>query len=429
MEENLFRIISVDAIQVLDSRGDPTIEVSVRTYGGSGRAIAPAGASKSIHEAVELRDNDPNVFRGRSVYRAVDIVRNTISQALIGLDSRRQRYIDRILIEIDGTPNKSRIGGNTTTAVSLAVLKAAADTYRVPVFRYVGGIKAIKIPIPMMNIVNGGVHAGNNLAFQEFMIVPLKFESFSRALRAGVEIYKNLKDILKSRYGINAVNVGDEGGYAPPMSRVEEALQVLKEAVEKTKYSFGEEVFISIDAAASQFYDEESGRYKIDGREIEPEELLEFYLDLSDRYKLLSIEDPFHEESIEYFSKLVSSLKKTLVVGDDHLSTNVKRLEKSIEKRSVTAALVKVNQVGTFTETREFVDLARRSRLYTIMSHRSGDTEDNVLSHLAVGLETDFIKTGAPARSERVAKYNELLRIESFLGDEALYQGSVIKIW
>ncbi|MEM3662921.1 MAG: phosphopyruvate hydratase, partial [Sulfolobales archaeon] len=189
MEENLFRIISVDAIQVLDSRGDPTIEVSVRTYGGSGRAIAPAGASKSIHEAVELRDNDPNVFRGRSVYRAVDIVRNTISQALIGLDSRRQRYIDRILIEIDGTPNKSRIGGNTTTAVSLAVLKAAADTYRVPVFRYVGGIKAIKIPIPMMNIVNGGVHAGNNLAFQEFMIVPLKFESFSRALRAGVEIY------------------------------------------------------------------------------------------------------------------------------------------------------------------------------------------------------------------------------------------------
>lgn len=428
MDESLFRIIEVDALQVLDSRGDPTIEVVIRTSGGFGRAIAPAGASRSVHEAVEMRDNDPKLFRGRSVYKAVEIIRTIVSQALVGVDVRRQRYIDRILVELDGTPTKSRVGGNTTTATSLAALKAAADTYRVPVFRYIGGLRARVIPVPMMNLINGGVHAGNNLSFQEFMVVPLKFESFSEALRAGVEIYKSLKDVLKNRYGASAVNVGDEGGYAPPMRRVEEALQALREAVEKSGYSFGEEIFVSIDAAASQFYIETTGRYRVDDKELSADELLDLYMDLADRYKLLSIEDPFFEEDIDSFSKLVSSLKKTLVVGDDHLSTNVKRLTRSIERRSVSAALVKINQIGTFSEASDFVELAKRNNLYTIMSHRSGDSEDNVLSHLAVGLETEFIKTGAPARSERTSKYNELLRIERFLGEEAVYRGGILKI-
>ncbi|MEZ0290578.1 MAG: phosphopyruvate hydratase [Sulfolobales archaeon] len=428
MDESLFRIIEVDALQVLDSRGDPTIEVVIRTSGGFGRAIAPAGASRSVHEAVEMRDNDPKLFRGRSVYKAVEIIRTIVSQALVGVDVRRQRYIDRILVELDGTPTKSRVGGNTTTATSLAALKAAADTYRIPVFRYIGGLRARVIPVPMMNLINGGVHAGNNLSFQEFMVVPLKFESFSEALRAGVEIYKSLKDVLKNRYGASAVNVGDEGGYAPPMRRVEEALQALREAVEKSGYSFGEEIFVSIDAAASQFYIETTGRYRVDDKELSADELLDLYMDLADRYKLLSIEDPFFEEDIDSFSKLVSSLKKTLVVGDDHLSTNVKRLTRSIERRSVSAALVKINQIGTFSEASDFVELAKRNNLYTIMSHRSGDSEDNVLSHLAVGLETEFIKTGAPARSERTSKYNELLRIERFLGEEAVYRGGILKI-
>lgn len=428
MDESLFRIIEVDALQVLDSRGDPTIEVVIRTSGGFGRAIAPAGASRSVHEAVEMRDNDPKLFRGRSVYKAVEIIRTIVSQALVGVDVRRQRYIDRILVELDGTPTKSRVGGNTTTATSLAALKAAADTYRIPVFRYIGGLRARVIPVPMMNLINGGVHAGNNLSFQEFMVVPLKFESFSEALRAGVEIYKSLKDVLKNRYGASAVNVGDEGGYAPPMRRVEEALQALREAVEKSGYSFGEEIFVSIDAAASQFYIETTGRYRVDDKELSADELLDLYMDLADRYKLLSIEDPFFEEDIDSFSKLVSSLKKTLVVGDDHLSTNVKRLIRSIERRSVSAALVKINQIGTFSEASDFVELAKRNNLYTIMSHRSGDSEDNVLSHLAVGLETEFIKTGAPARSERTSKYNELLRIERFLGEEAVYRGGILKI-
>ncbi len=428
MERELFEIVSVDALQVLDSRGDPTIEVVVNTRGGSGRAIAPAGASRGAHEAFELRDNDPRIFRGKSVYRAVENVKRFIEPVLRGLDSREQRYIDNTLIKLDGTPNKSRLGGNTITATSLAVLKAAADTYRMPLFRYIGGLRARKLPVPMMNIINGGVHAGNNLSFQEFMIVPVKFNSFSDALRAGVEIYKTLKDILKSRYGAQAINVGDEGGYAPPLSRVEEALKLLVEAINKSGYSFAEEVYISIDAAASQFYEKERDKYLVDGKEISPEELLDLYLRLADEYKLLSIEDPFYEEDFENFSKLTNSLKRTRVVGDDHLTTNIERLKRSIEKRSVSSVLVKINQIGTFSETLDFVKLSKEHNLLVIISHRSGDTEDNAIAHLAVGLDSEFIKTGAPARSERTSKYNELLRIEHYLGDESVFSGSLLKI-
>ena len=428
MERELFEIVSADALQVLDSRGDPTIEVIVNTRGGSGRAIAPAGASRGAHEAYELRDEDPKIFRGRSVYKAVDIVRRVIEPALKGLDSREQRYIDYILIRLDGTPNKSVLGGNTTTATSLAVLKAAADTYKMPLFRYIGGLRARVLPIPMMNIINGGVHAGNNLSFQEFMIVPLRFHRFSDALRAGVEIYKTLKDLLKSRFGAQAVNVGDEGGYAPPLSKVEDALKLLVEAIEKTGYVFAEEVYVSIDAAASQFYLEDRDKYLVDGREISPDELLDLYMRLADEYKLLSIEDPFYEEDFERFSKLTNSLRRTKVVGDDHLTTNIERLKKSIEKRSVSSVLVKINQIGTFSETQDFVRLSKEHGLRVIISHRSGDSEDNSIAHLAVGLESEFIKTGAPARSERTSKYNELLRIEYYLGDEALFAGELMKI-
>ncbi|MCI4457126.1 MAG: phosphopyruvate hydratase [Desulfurococcaceae archaeon] len=426
--DDLFRIKDVDALQVLDSRGDPTIEVAVITEGGFGRAIAPSGASRGTHEAYELRDNNPEVYRGRSVYKAVENVKNFVKPILIGLDSRDQRYIDELLIKTDGTENKSRLGGNVTTAVSLAVLKAAADTYKMPVFRYIGGLRSFKIPIPMMNIINGGVHAGNRLSFQEFMIVPIKFLRFSDALRAGVEIYKILKDVIKSKYGASAVNVGDEGGYSPPLSKTEDALKLLTEAVERSRYSLGEEVFISLDCAASQFYVRDKDVYEVDDKKLSAEELLEFYLYLIDQYKIFSIEDPFHEDDYENFSRLVSKVKNTKIVGDDLLTTNIKRLEKSIERKSVTAALVKINQIGTFTETINFVELAKRNNLITIMSHRSGDSEDNILSHLAVGLDAEFIKTGAPARSERTAKYNELLRIEHYLNDEAVYHGSIIKI-
>ena len=428
MREELFEIRLVDALQVLDSRGDPTIEVIVATRGGVGRAIAPAGASRGAHEAWELRDGDPKKFHGRSVYRAIEVVKKYIDPSLRGIDSRLQREIDNKLISMDGTPNKSRLGGNTTTATSLAVLKAAADTYRIPVFRYLGGLRAKRLPIPMMNIINGGVHAGNNLAFQEFMIVPLRFRSFSDALRAGVEIYKTLKEILKQRYGASAINVGDEGGYAPPLSRVEDALKLLAEAISRAGYVLAEEVYISIDAAASQFYDENKSKYVVDGREYSSEELLDLYLRLADEYKLLSIEDPFHEEDFESFSKLTNSLKRTRVVGDDHLTTNINRLRESLAKRSVSSVLVKINQIGTFSEAQDFVRLAKDNNLFTIVSHRSGDSEDNIIAHIAVGLESEFIKTGAPARSERTSKYNELLRIEHYLGEEAEYFGDKLKL-
>ncbi len=409
----------VDAIQVLDSRGDPTVEAIVKTKKGLGRAIAPSGASKSAFEAAELRDGDPRIYKGMSVLRAVDNIKRYIAPALLGLDSRMQRDIDRKLLQIDGTPNKSRLGGNATTAVSLANLKAAADTANMPLFAYIGGLSAREIPVPMMNLINGGAHAGNELSFQEFLIVPTGFDSFSEALRAGVEIYKTLKDLLRERYGKGSINVGDEGGFAPPMKSVYEALDMLESSISKSGYSCGGDVFLALDVAASQIYRE--GFYIVDGKRFSKGEMIDFIEELSSRYPLLSIEDPLEESDLEGFSELRKKLKKTIVVGDDLLSTNVTRLRKAVEKGSVGGAIMKINQVGTFTEAMEFSQEAARSGVMVITSHRSGDSEDTSISHIAVGLRTQLIKTGAPARGERTSKYNELLRIEHYLGSEARY--------
>jgi len=417
--EDLFEIIGVDALQVLDSRGDPTVEAIVRTRGGVGRAIAPSGASRSSYEAYDLRDGDPKIYRGRSVFRAVENIRKHVAPALIGLDSRMQRYIDKKILEIDGTPNKSRLGGNATTTISIAVLKAASDTVGEPLFIYIGGLGARDLPIPMMNLINGGAHAGNELSFQEFLIVPTGFDRFSEALRAGVEVYKVLKDLLKEMYGASSINVGDEGGFAPPMRSIYQALDILVKAISKSGYTPGGDIYLAIDAAASQIYDR--GVYRVDGKTLSRDEMIDLFVDIASRYPLLSIEDPLEENDFEGFSKLSQMLKKTIVVGDDLLSTNVERLRIALEKGSIGGAIMKVNQAGTYSEAADFAREAMRRGVLVITSHRSGDTEDTAISHIAVGLGTPLIKTGAPARGERTSKYNELLRIEHYLGGEARY--------
>ncbi len=427
---NPFIIKSVDALQVLDSRGDPTVEVVVETVGGGiGRAIAPAGASRGRYEAVEVRDGDLTKFKGRSVLRAVSNVVNYIAPAIQGMDSRKQRDIDRVMMQVDGTPNKSRLGANAIIATSLAVAKAAADTAGLPLFQYLGGVNAKVLPIPMLNIINGGVHAGNELAVQEFMIVPIGFDTFSDAIRAAVEIYKELKSILKSKYGASAVNVGDEGGYAPPMKLVREAIEALVTAIKNCGYDLEKQVRISLDAAASQFYDEERKVYRIDGMELSADKLLEYWKNLAIEYRLFSIEDPFHEESFDYFTSLRKELKdSTIVVGDDITVTNVDRLRKAIEQSALSGVIVKPNQIGTLSETLDFINLAKAHKIYTIISHRSGESEDNTIAHIAVAVGGPFIKTGAPARGERTAKYNELLRIEKFLGGDAVYAGKILQL-
>ncbi len=417
--ENIYVIEYIDAIQVLDSRGDPTVEAIVKTKKGIGRAISPSGASRSSFEAYELRDGDPKIYRGRSVLRAVDNIRRYVAPALVGLDSRMQRDIDQKLIQIDGTPNKSRLGGNATTAVSLANLKAAADTAGMPLYAYIGGLSAREIPVPMMNLINGGAHAGNELSFQEFLIVPTGFDSFSEALRAGVEVYKTLKDLLKEKYGKSSINVGDEGGFAPPMRSIYEALDMLEKAISKSGYSCGDDIYLALDIAASQIY--RDGFYIVDDKRLSKGEMIDLIVDLSSRYPLLSIEDPLEENDLEGFSDLRKRLGKTVVVGDDLLSTNKERLRKAIEAGAVGGAIMKINQAGTFTEAMDFAQEAMRSGVIVITSHRSGDTEDTSISHIAIGLKTQLVKMGAPARGERTSKYNEILRIEHYLGGEARY--------
>ncbi len=429
MLANPFLIKEVHALQVLDSRGDPTIEVVVITTGGGvGRAIAPAGASRGKYEAVEIRDGDPHVFKGRSVRRAIENVRNYLGPAIQGLDVRRQREIDTVMIHIDGTPNKSRIGANAMIATSLAVAKAAADTAKLPLFQYLGGARSRVLPVPMLNIINGGAHAGNELAIQEFMIVPLGFDTFSEALRAAVEVYKELKTVIKERYGASAVNVGDEGGYAPPMRLSEEALNALETAIKRAGYTPGGDIYLALDAAASQFYDEERGVYRVDGKELNRGALLEYWLELVERHPIISIEDPFYEEDFDAYAELRAKLgSKVFIVGDDLTVTNTKRLTIAIEKKAVSAVIVKPNQIGTLSETLDFIELAKQNGIATILSHRSGESEDTSIAHIAVAVGGPFIKTGAPCRGERTAKYNELLRIEDYLGGEAIYAAKLLK--
>ncbi|WP_456435935.1 phosphopyruvate hydratase [Methanopyrus sp.] len=414
------RIASVKAREVLDSRGEPTVEVEVELEDGTvGRAMVPSGASTGTYEALELRDGDDR-YGGKGVRRAVRNVEEIIAPEIEGLDATSQSDIDRMMIELDGTENKSHLGANAILGVSLAVARAAAKSLGIPLYRYLGGPTARRLPVPFMNVINGGEHAGNELDFQEHIIVPHGFESFSEALRAGVETYHVLGELLEEEYGPIATNVGDEGGYAPPMKDMMEPLDVLVEAIEEAGYAPGREIALALDAAASEFYDEDSGTYRAYGQKYTRDELIDVYKDLVSQYPIVSIEDPLHEEDFRGFAKITEELgDKIQIVGDDLFVTNPNRLRKGIEMGAANALLLKVNQIGTLTEAMEAGELALHHGYGVMVSHRSGDTEDPFIADLAVALGCGQIKNGAPARSSRTAKYNQLLRIEEDLAGTA----------
>jgi len=418
-----FVIDRVWALQVLDSRGDPTVEVVVTTKGGGvGRGIAPAGASRGSREALELRDGGRK-YLGRGVEKAVEAVNKYIAPAIIGMSSYRFREVDRRMIEVDGTPNMSRLGANATTATSFAVLNAAANTEGLPLFEFLGGRRSRLLPTPLMNVINGGAHAGNELSFQEFMIVPVGASTFSEALRVAVEVYKTLKGYLKEVYGPMATNVGDEGGFAPPMKSVREALEALVKAVTRAGYEVGKDVLLALDVAASQIY--RDGKYVVDRSEMTAEELLELYLRLAEEFPIASIEDPFAEDQPRYFKELRDKLKgRSLVIGDDLTVTRAELVSEYFLGGVIDGTIIKVNQVGTFTEAERSITTLKELGGRAIISHRSGESEDTTIAHIAVAYEIGLIKTGAPARGERTSKYNELLRIEDYLSGDAIYAGS-----
>ena len=417
-------ILDVHARQILDSRGNPTIEVDVVTDGGAkGRAAVPSGASTGEYEAVELRDGGKE-YLGKSVLKAVENVNDIIAEEIIGMNVFDQNLIDKVLIELDGTSNKSKLGANAILGVSLAVAKAAAAELGLPLFRYVGGVSANNLPVPMMNIINGGSHSDAPIAFQEFMIMPIKAESFSHALQMGAEIFHNLKKVLHDR-GLSTA-VGDEGGFAPTFKGTEDAIETIKKAVEKAGYKFGEEVKIALDCASSEFY--ENGVYdytKFEGEKGEKRtsaEQVAYLTKLVNKYPIISIEDGMDENDWEGWKQLTEAIgDRVQLVGDDLFVTNVERLERGIAQGVANSILIKVNQIGTLTETIAAVDMAHRAGYTSIMSHRSGETEDNTIADLAVALNTRQIKTGSASRSDRMAKYNQLLRIEEELGEVAYY--------
>ncbi len=414
------RIKDIRARQILDSRGNPTVEVTVLLEGGaSGSFSVPSGASKGEKEALELRDGG-RWLQGKGVLKAVRNVNEVIRPALIGIEATSQQYIDGIMLDLDGTPNKSRLGANAILGVSVGVAKAAANGLGIPLYRYIGGVTPRTLPVPFMNVLNGGVHAGNMLAIQEFMIVPTGFESFREALFAGVEVYMELRKQLMRKYGRTAVNVGDEGGFAPPMSKTEEALDALTQAIEEMGYTG--EVMLALDCAANEFYSD--GKYKVDGRELSPSELMDLYVELVDRYPIVSLEDPFMDEDWDSLAELTRKLGGRIqIVGDDYFATNPEYLRKGIEAGAANALLLKVNQIGTLSEALEAASLAFRHGYSVMVSHRSGETTDDFIADLSVALNSGQIKTGAPARGERVAKYNRLLEIEEELGPTALFSG------
>jgi enolase len=414
----LFTIEHIHAREILDSRGNPTIEVDIETESGFGRASVPSGASTGTNEALELRDKDKR-YLGKGVTKAVNNVNNELQEALLGMDVRDQREIDGIMIELDGTENKSRLGANAILGVSLAVAHAAADSIGISLYRYLGGTNAFMLPVPTMNVINGGKHAGNELAIQEFMLQPGGAKTFSEALRMGAETYHTLGAILVKKYGNSAVNVGYEGGYAPPLKSTNDALDALVSAIEEAGYN--KKITIGLDSAATEFY--KDGKYKVDGKKFSSGELVEFYSDLVKTYPILSIEDPFEEESFEDFAELTKKLKDTIIIGDDLFVTNVKRLEQGIKMKAGNALLLKVNQIGTLSEAFDAARLAQKNRFKVIVSHRSAETEDVTIADISVAIGAELIKTGAPARSERNAKYNQLLRIEEELGKAALFVG------
>lgn len=416
-------IIDIYAREVLDSRGNPTVEVEVYTEAGAmGSAIVPSGASTGVHEAVELRDNDEKRFLGKGVETAVDNVNLEIADELVGWDVFDQAGIDNYLIELDGTENKSRLGANAILGVSLAVAKAAADENGQRLFEYIGGVNGKTLPVPMMNILNGGQHADNNVDIQEFMIMPVGGENFKESLRMGTEVFHNLKNVLKSRKLNTAV--GDEGGFAPNLESNEEALQTIVEAIKKAGYEPGKDVMIAIDAAASEFY--EDGKYNMAGDNAvrSSDEMIEYYKNLVEKYPIISIEDGLAEDDWDGWKKLTKELgSKIQLVGDDLFVTNVKRLQKGIEMGICNSILIKLNQIGTLTETLDSIELAKRHGYTAVISHRSGETEDTTIADVAVATNAGQIKTGSTSRTDRICKYNQLLRIEDMLESTAVYDG------
>lgn len=424
-------ISTIHAREVLDSRGNPTVEVDVfLESGASGRAAVPSGASTGIYEAVELRDNDKSRYLGKGVKKAVENVNTIISEALEGAYALDQKAIDQRLIKLDGSDNKSRLGANAILGVSLAVAKAAAQEVGLPLYQYVGGVGACTMPIPMMNILNGGAHADNKIDIQEFMVMPIGAESFSEALRMGVEIFHQLKSVLQAKG--HSTNVGDEGGFAPNLGSNEEAIEYVLEAIEKAEYKPGKDVWIALDAASSEFYNKEKNKYIFEstGKEMSSDELVQYWKEWTEKYPIISIEDGLDEDDWEGWKKLTQEIgDKVQLVGDDLFVTNTKRLVKGVEKGIANSILIKVNQIGTLTETIEAVQMATRNGFTSVMSHRSGETEDYTIADLAVALNCGQIKTGSASRSDRIAKYNQLIRIEEELGKSAVYLGENLSFY
>jgi len=419
----------IHARQILDSRGNPTLEVDVFTSnGGFGRAAVPSGASTGIHEAVELRDLDKGIYMGKGVLKAVDNVNNILANELRGMQVLNQRDIDQLMIQMDGTENKSKLGANAILGVSLACAKAAAHETGIPLFSYIGGVKANTLPVPMMNILNGGSHADNKIDIQEFMVMPFGAESFSDALRMGTEVFHHLKSVLKSK-GMST-NVGDEGGFAPALGSNDEAIEVVLKAIESAGYKPGVDMWIALDAAASEFYSEKSKKYTFEstGDIMGSEELVDFWKTWVSKYPIISIEDGLAEDDWSGWKSLSNAIgDKCQLVGDDLFVTNTKRLQKGINESIANSILIKVNQIGTLSETIDAVNLASNNGYTSVMSHRSGETEDNTIADLAVALNTGQIKTGSASISDRMAKYNQLLRIEELLGSSAHFPGKDFK--
>jgi enolase len=424
------QIANITGRQILDSRGNPTVEVDVITTDGIlGRAAVPSGASTGVHEAVELRDGDKNVFLGKGVLKAVNNINTVINKELQGMYVGDQRTIDEALIKLDGTPNKANLGANAMLGVSLAVAHAAAQTTGQHLYRYIGGVNANVLPIPMMNILNGGSHADNSIDFQEFMIMPVGASTFSEALQMGTEVFHNLKAVLKKEG--HSTNVGDEGGFAPNLKSNEEAVRVVLEAIKNAGYEAGKDIFIALDPASSEYYIPEENVYHLKwstGEKLTPEQMVAFWKDWTDKYPIISIEDGMAEDDWAGWKLLTEAIgEKVQLVGDDLFVTNVKRLQEGIDKECGNSILIKVNQIGTLTETIESVSLANRNGMTAIISHRSGETEDTTIADLAVALNAGQIKTGSASRTDRIAKYNQLLRIEEYLGDSATYLGKNFK--
>jgi len=417
-----FKITKVSGREILDSRGNPTVEVTAYSDEICEKAAVPSGASTGTHEALELRDGDPKRYAGLGVLKAVRNIGEVIAPKLIGLDPRQQSNIDHAMIDLDGSPNKSRLGANAILGVSLAVAKLAARLEGKSLYGYLSDEKGRTLPVPAMNVINGGKHAGTGLKVQEFMVLPAGAKSFAEALRAGSEVYHKLKQVIESKHGRQAINVGDEGGFAPPLNRTLEALEILSQAISEAGYSAGKDVFLGFDAASSEFC--RNGTYEIDGRKLSPEELAEFYEQLAKSFPIRYIEDPFEQEDFEHTAQFTRKVGHWVqVVGDDIFVTNVSRLQKGIDACAANALLLKVNQIGTLTEAVDAAKLALANHYRVVVSHRSGETEDTTISDLAVALNCGQVKAGAPCRGERIVKYNRLLEIEKELGSKAQFAG------